>query len=82
MIYDTAVIGAGATGAATAYMLSRYKTNTILLEAAHEVCTGVSKANSGIVHGGFHHASDSLKTRLELRGNELIEKLHKNLHFR
>ncbi|MBQ4329727.1 MAG: FAD-dependent oxidoreductase [Lentisphaeria bacterium] len=81
MIYDTAVIGAGATGAATAYMLSRYKTNTILLEAAHEVCAGVSKANSGIVHGGFHHASDSLKTRLELRGNELIEKLHQNLHF-
>jgi glycerol-3-phosphate dehydrogenase len=81
MIYDTAIIGAGATGAATAYMLSRYQTATVLLEAAHEVCAGVSKANSGIVHGGFHHASDSLKTRLELRGNELIEKLQKKLHF-
>ena len=77
MIYDTAVIGAGASGAAAAYMLSQYRTNTILLEAGHEVCSGVSKANSGIVHGGFHHPSDSLKTRLELRGNELIESLQK-----
>ena len=81
MIYDTAVIGAGASGAAAAYMLSQYRTNTILLEAGHEVCSGVSKANSGIIHGGFHHPSDSLKTRLELRGNELIESLQKKLHF-
>ena len=75
MLYDVAIIGAGATGAATAYMLSQYAVNTVLLESGHEVCSGVSKANSGIVHGGFHHPSDSLKTRLELRGNELIEKL-------
>ncbi len=81
MIYDVAVIGAGATGGATAYMLSQYKLQTVLLERGHEVCSGVSKANSGIVHGGFHHPSDSLKTQLELRGNELIEKLQKNLHF-
>ena len=81
MIYDTAIIGSGATGAATAYTLSQYKSNTILLEAASEVCAGVSKANSGIVHGGFHHPKDSLKTKLELHGNELIEKLQKKLHF-
>ena len=81
MIYDVAVIGAGATGGATAYMLSQYKLHTVLLERSHEVCAGVSKANSGIVHGGFHHPSDSLKTQLELRGNALIEQLQKNLHF-
>ncbi len=81
MIYDTAIIGAGATGAAAAFMLSKYNTSCVLLESGHEVCSGVSKANSGIVHGGFHHPSDSLKTRLELRGNELIEKLQKDLHF-
>ncbi|MBR7130849.1 MAG: NAD(P)/FAD-dependent oxidoreductase [Lentisphaeria bacterium] len=81
MIYDTAIIGSGATGAATAYMLSHYSGKTILLEKAHEVCAGVSKANSGIVHGGFHHPSDSLKTRLELRGNELIDRLQHELHF-
>ena len=81
MICDVAVIGAGATGAATAYMLSQYRLNTILLERGHEVCSGVSKANSGIVHGGFHHPSDSLKTQLELRGNELIDRLSGELHF-
>lgn len=81
MIYDVAIIGAGATGAAAAYNLSRYQLNTILLEQSREVCAGVSKANSGIIHGGFHHPSDSLKTRLELRGNQLMEKLHADLHF-
>ncbi len=81
MLYDVAIIGAGATGAATAYMFSQYAVNTVLLESGHEVCSGVSKANSGIVHGGFHHPSDSLKTQLELRGNELIEKLSKELHY-
>ncbi|MBE6357699.1 MAG: NAD(P)/FAD-dependent oxidoreductase [Lentisphaerae bacterium] len=81
MLYDVAIIGAGATGAAAAFMLSKYQVKTVLLERAREVCAGVSKANSGIVHGGFHHPSDSLKTRLELRGNELIEKLSSQLHF-
>ncbi|MBE6389331.1 MAG: NAD(P)/FAD-dependent oxidoreductase [Lentisphaerae bacterium] len=81
MIFDTAVIGAGATGAATAYYLSQYKQSCVLLESCSEVCSGISKANSGIVHGGFHHPADSLKTRLELRGNKLMDELQKKLHF-
>lgn len=81
MIFDTAIIGAGATGAATAYFLGQYRQKTVLLESGFEVCSGVSKANSGIVHGGFHHPADSLKTKLEIRGNKLIGQLHKNLHF-
>ena len=81
MIFDVAVIGAGATGAATAYYLSQFQQSCILLESASEVCSGISKANSGIVHGGFHHPADTLKSRLELRGNELMDELHEKLHF-
>ncbi|MBO5959396.1 MAG: FAD-dependent oxidoreductase, partial [Lentisphaeria bacterium] len=81
MIYDTAIIGAGACGAATAWHLSHTDCKTILLEKEADAGFGVSKANSGIVHGGFHHASDSLKTKLELRGNKLFDVLHKELGF-
>ncbi|MBR4675225.1 MAG: NAD(P)/FAD-dependent oxidoreductase [Victivallales bacterium] len=81
MIYDVAIIGAGVSGAATAWQLSRYELKTILLEKAADVGFGVSKANSGIVHGGFHHPVSSLKARLEIRGNLMFEKLHHELGF-
>ncbi len=81
MIYDTAIIGAGASGAAIAWQLSHMESKTILLEKEADVCFGVSKANSGIVHGGFHHPSGTLKTKLELRGNKLFDVLHKELDF-
>ena len=60
MIYDTAIIGAGACGAATAWQLSHTESKTILLEKETDAAFGVSKANSGIVHGGFHHPSDTV----------------------
>lgn len=81
MVYDLAIIGAGVSGAATAWHLSRYKLNTILLEREADVGFGVSKANSGIVHGGFHHPVTSLKARLEIRGNLMFEKLQHELGF-
>lgn len=80
--YDTAIIGGGATGAATAFELAHYNLKCVLLEAKAECGFGVSKANSGIVHGGFHYsAKDTLKGRLELRGNRLFHKLAEKLDF-
>ena len=81
MTYDVAIIGAGVSGAATAWQLSHYELKTILLEQAADVGFGVSKANSGIVHGGFHHPVTSLKARLEIRGNLMFEKLQHELGF-
>lgn len=80
--YDTAIIGGGATGAATAFELAHYKLKCVLLEAKAECGFGVSKANSGIVHGGFHYsAKDTLKGRLELRGNRLFHEFAEKLDF-
>lgn len=80
--YDTAVIGGGATGAATAFELAHYNLRCVLLEAKTECGFGVSKANSGIVHGGFHYsAQDTLKGKLELRGNRLFFELAQKLDF-
>lgn len=81
MHYDVAVIGAGVTGAATAWTLSRYRLNTVLIEQQADVCFGVSKANSGIIHGGFHHPVNTLKAKLEIRGNLMFERLHHELGF-
>lgn len=79
--FDVAIIGAGVCGAAIARVLSAYQISCVLLEKCADVAFGVSKANSGIIHGGFHHAADSLKAKLEVQGNLLFERLHYELGF-
>lgn len=81
MIYDVAIIGAGVTGSAIARKLSSYRLKTALVEKECDVSFGVSKANSGIIHGGFHHDSSTLKSRLEMKGNLLFDQLKEELHF-
>lgn len=81
MTYDIAIIGAGAIGASLARLLSSFELKTVLLEKAVDVGFGVSKANSGIIHAGFHHAPTTLKAKLEIRGNKMYDKLHEELAF-
>ncbi len=81
MIFDVAVIGGGVSGASVSWQLSHYDISVVLLESKADVCMGVSKANSGIVHGGFHHPVTSLKARLEIRGNLMFERLQHDLDF-
>ncbi|WP_081941891.1 NAD(P)/FAD-dependent oxidoreductase [Spirochaeta lutea] len=78
---DVAIIGAGVSGAAVARVLSAYDLRVVLLEKEADVCFGTSKANSGIVHGGFHHSGRYLKTQLEIRGNLMFDRLHRELDF-
>ena len=79
--YDVAIIGAGVTGAAIARRLSAYKLDIVVLEKECDVSFGVSKANSGIIHGGFHHPSSMIKAALEIKGNGMFDQLQKELHF-
>ena len=81
-IYDVAVIGGGVSGAAAVYRLSRYQLKTVLLEKEADVSFGVSKANSGIVHGGFHYSAETtLKGKLEIKGNLMYDQWHEELDF-
>ncbi|MGA2478786.1 MAG: FAD-dependent oxidoreductase, partial [Spirochaetia bacterium] len=81
-MYDVAIIGAGVSGAAIARRLSRYHLRVALLERCVDVSFGVSKANSGIIHGGFHHSSKTtLKARLEVEGNAAYDGLQAELGF-
>lgn len=74
MIYDVAIIGAGVIGGMIARELSKYNISIALLEKNHDVATGASAANSGIIHGGFDPEPDTLKAKLNASG---ISKLYK-----
>ena len=73
MMYDVAVIGAGVTGCMIARALSKYKISVALLDRSNDVAMGASKANSGIVHAGFDAKPGTLKAKMNLRGNEMME---------
>jgi glycerol-3-phosphate dehydrogenase len=70
--YDVAVIGAGVVGSAVARALAAYELRTVLLEAAADVGTGTSKANTAILHTGFDAVPASLEARLVARGYALM----------
>ena len=79
--YDVAIIGGGVSGVNIARRLSAYKIKTALLERAADLSFGTSKANSGIIHGGFHHNRKFLKARLEIQGNLMFDQLKHELDF-
>jgi len=79
--FDAAIIGCGVSGANIARRLSRYSIKTVILEKAADVSFGTSKANSGIIHGGFHHNKKYLKARLEIQGSMMFDRLRRELNF-
>lgn len=78
---DILIIGGGIVGSCLARELSKYTLQVALIEKEAELCFGVSKANSGIVHTGFQSDPGALKTRLAVRGNELYRELAEALDF-
>ena len=72
MIYDVVVAGAGVIGGMVARELTKYKLSVCILEKDDDVANGASKANSGIIHGGFDPEPDTLKAKLNIEG---VEKL-------
>ncbi|HRS66518.1 MAG TPA: FAD-dependent oxidoreductase, partial [Spirochaetia bacterium] len=79
--FDVCIIGAGVCGANIARKLSAYEVSVAVLEKEADVSFGVSKANSGIVHGGFHHNKKYLKARLEIQGALMFDRLKQELDF-
>ena len=70
--FDIAIVGAGVVGSAIARELSRYELRIALVEAAADVGTGTSKANTAILHTGFDAKPGTLEARLVRRGSELM----------
>lgn len=80
-MYDVIVIGGGVVGCSILRELSKYDLKLALLEKEEDVCSGTSKANSGIVHAGYDAKEGTLKAKFNIRGNELIKKLSAQLNF-
>lgn len=79
MKFDVVIVGAGVIGGMLARQLSRYRLSVCLLEKENDVATGATKANSGIVHGGYDPEPGTLKAMLNAKGVELLFQAAKEL---
>lgn len=80
MVYDVAIVGAGVIGAMTARELMRYNLSVCLIEKENDVSMGASKANSGIIHGGFDPVPGTLKAKMNTEGVALLYQAAKELN--
>jgi glycerol-3-phosphate dehydrogenase len=71
-IADVLIIGAGVVGTAIARTLAGYELSCVIVDAAADVGTGTSKANTAILHTGFDAEPGSLESRLLCRGSPLL----------
>ncbi len=78
-MYDVVIIGAGVVGAMVARKLSAYQLKICVLEKENDVAMGASKANSAIIHAGFDAKEGSLKAALNVKGNEMMPQIAKEL---
>ena len=84
MRYDAVIIGAGVVGAMVARELSRYQLKVCLLEKENDVATGASRANSGIIHGGFDPVPSTMKAKMNAAGVPLLYEAAEelNVHYK
>ena len=78
---DIVVIGAGIVGASIAHALSKYNLNVLVLEKELDVATGTTKANSALIHAGYDCLPNTLKAKLNVRGNTLYYQYAEELNF-
>lgn len=71
--HDIVIIGAGVSGSAIARELSRYDLDIVVLEKQEDICSGTSKANSGIIHAGYDAPEGSLMASLNVEGNAMMD---------
>ncbi len=79
MRYDVAIAGAGVIGGMVARELSKYNLKVCLLEKKSDVSGGASKANTGIIHGGYDPVPGTLKAKMNTLGTPKLYEAAKML---
>ncbi len=80
-MHDVVIVGAGVIGSAVARELARKRLDIVVLERGWDAAVGASKANSGIVHGGYDAKPGTLKAKYNVLGNPLFEEFAEELDF-
>jgi len=81
---DVLIIGAGILGCFAARALSRYNLDIVVIEKREDVCTGITRANTGIIYQGYDQHPGSLKARLTRQASLAFPALCEELdvHYR
>ena len=77
--WDIAIIGGGIIGCAIARELSKYDLKICIIEKEYDVAIHASSRNDGMIHPGIASPLGSLKSKMNIRGNALYEKVSKEL---
>jgi glycerol-3-phosphate dehydrogenase len=80
-MYDVVIIGAGIIGASVAREISKYNLKVIVVDKGLDVASGTTKANSAIVHAGHDAGPNTIKGKLNAKGNSMFDNLSKELDF-
>jgi len=78
-VYDVAIAGGGVVGCAIAWYLAHFSLDILLLEKREDVCCGVSKANTGILHSRSYCTPGTLKGEMHLRSLSWFEQAFREL---
>lgn len=73
--YDVIIIGGGVVGCSVARELSRYDLKIALLEKSTDICSGQSRANTAIIHGGYDAKPGTKKAYYNLKGNQMFDQI-------
>ena len=79
-MFDVLIVGAGVIGGMLARQLSKYDLKVCMLEKENDVAMGATKANSGIVHGGYDPEPGTLKAKLNAEGVQKLYDVADEIH--
>jgi len=78
-VKDIIIIGAGIAGTYIARELARYELNILLLDKENDIANGTTMANSAIIHAGYDAKPGTLKSKFNIEGNKMFDKVCKEL---
>ena len=78
-MFDVVVIGAGIVGSLVARKLSSYQLSVAVLDKEPDVGSVTTMANSAIVHSGYDPVPGTLKAKLNVLGNKMMDKVCEEL---